>query len=63
MNEFIYNLPNNKMLDLFEFKTLADDNFNGAEMVSLVCNRVENVMGKGDNAGKNVFDRLLPQGC
>ena len=48
-------LPNDKMIDWSNFKAFADDNSNMAEMVKLVFERVENIAGKGENAGHQHF--------
>ena len=44
-------LPNDKMLDWSKFKTFADDKFKVAKMTISVFDRVENIVGKGENAG------------
>ena len=52
-------------------KELADDKINVTEKIKLVLGRVENIVGKGENAGyqhffsfsHNVFKSLLFQGC
>ena len=44
-------LPNNKILDLSNFKAFADDNLRVAKMAKFVFDRVENIVGKGENAG------------
>ena len=54
-------LPNDKFLDCTKFKTFADNNSNVAQMVISVFDRVENIMGKGENAGfsKSLFLRVV----
>ena len=32
-------------------EAFADDNLNVVRMIELVCDRVENIVGKGENAG------------
>ena len=55
-------LPNNKILDWFKLKAFADDKINVTEKLKFVVGMVENVVGKGENAGyHNVFKRLLIQ--
>ena len=36
-------------------KAFADNNFNVAQMVKFFCDRVENIKGKGENAGYQMF--------
>ena len=48
------------MLDLFKLKTFADDNSNVAKMAKFVCDRAENIVGKGEDAGYHHF-LLFPQ--
>ena len=50
-------LPNNKILDWFKLKAFADDNLHvyGAHMMIYVLKRVENTVGKGENAGYQHF--------
>ena len=57
--EGINSLPNNNFLDWTKFKAFADDKLNVAKIVIYFFDRVENIMGKGENA---VFKRLLSQG-
>ena len=50
----IKSLPNNKMLVFAKLKVFVDDKFNVAKtVIFVVCNRVENIAGKGENAGKH----------
>ena len=44
-------LPNDKTLDWSKLKTFADNNLYVAQMKSYVFDRVENIVGKGENAG------------
>ena len=53
-------LPNDKILDWSKLKALADDNINLAEKLKFVLERVENIVGKGENAGYQHF-LLFPQ--
>ena len=53
-------LPNNKILDWSKLKEFADNNINATEKLELVLGRVENIVGKGENAGYQHF-LLFPQ--
>ena len=53
-------LPNDKILDLSKFKAFADDKLITAQNVKFVHGRVENIVGKGENAGYQHF-LLFPQ--
>ena len=51
-------------MDLFILKAVADDKMNVTQKLIFALERVENIVGKGENAGyHNVFKRLLSQGC
>ena len=54
-------LPLDKFLDCSKLKALADDKINVTKF-KFGLGRVENIMGKGENAGYNVFKRPLCQG-
>ena len=45
--EWVNPLPDNKILPLSKLKAFADDKFIVAEMVQFLCNRIENLVGKG----------------
>ena len=53
-------LPNDKILALNQMKAVADDKSNVANKMISVCDRVENIVGKGHNAGYQHF-LLFPQ--
>ena len=53
-------LPNDKILDWSKLKAFADENFNIAKTVISVCDRVENIVGKGENVCYQHF-LLFPQ--
>ena len=53
-------LPNDKILDETKLKAFADDRMNEAQMMISVFDRVENIVGKGENAGYQHF-LLSPQ--
>ena len=44
-------LPNDKLLDWSKLKALADDQINVTEELKFDFERVENIVGKGENAG------------
>ena len=48
-------LPNDKILDVTKLKAFADDKLNVARMMIFVLDRVENTVGKGENAGCQHF--------
>ena len=53
---FIINsLPNDKILDLTKLKAFADDKLKIAKMRISLFDRVENTVGKGENAGYQHF--------
>ena len=52
---FLNSLPNNYFLNWIKFKAFADDKLNVAKIVTYVFDRVENIMGKGENAGYQHF--------
>ena len=56
----INSLPNDKILDWSKLKALADDKINVTEKLKFVLRRVENIVGKGENAGYQHF-LLFPQ--
>ena len=49
----------NKILALSKLKVFADDNFNVIQMVRFFFGRVENILGKGENAGYQHFSLFL----
>ena len=48
-------LPNDKFLDWSKLKELAVDTINVTEKFKFVLGRVENIVGKGENAGYQHF--------
>ena len=63
-------LPNDKVLDYSEFTAFADDKIIETEKLKSGFGRVENVVGKGENAGfqhfllfQQCFQIFLFQGC
>ena len=48
---FFNSLPDHKILALSKFKAFDNGNFNVAQMVQFFSDRVENIVGKGENAG------------
>ena len=56
----INSLPNDKFVDMFKLKAHADDKNNVVQMMIPVSDRLENIVGKGENAGYQHF-LLFPQ--
>ena len=52
--------PNNKNLDWSKLKVFADNKINVTEKSKFVLGRIENIVGKGENAGYQHF-LLFPQ--
>ena len=48
-------LPNDKFFDITKLKAFAYDKFNIAKMTISLCDRVENTVGKEENAGYQHF--------
>ena len=48
-------IPNNKFLDWSKLKAFADDKINVTENIKFVLGKVENIVGKGENAGNQHF--------
>ena len=59
-NPTLNSLPNDKILDWSKLKALADDKINVVQKLKFVGGRVENIVGKGENAGYQHF-LLSPQ--
>ena len=60
--------PHDKILDQTKLKAFADDKLNVTKVIISVCDRAENIVGKGEIActsnfsfSHNVFKRLLSQ--
>ena len=51
----INSLPNDKILDMTKLKAFADDKLNVATIMISLFDRVENTVGKGENAGYQHF--------
>ena len=49
-NNWFNPLPNNKILDLSKLKAFADDRINVTQKLKFALGRVENIVGKGENA-------------
>ena len=56
----VNSLPNDKILDQSKFKVFADDKIILTKKLKFVFGRVENIVGKGENAGYQHF-LLFPQ--
>ena len=54
-NTSINFLPDYKIVDWSKLKAFADDNLKVAKAVVFVLDRVENIVGKGENAGYQLF--------
>ena len=48
-------LPNDEILALSKLKAFADDNLHRVQLMEFLFNRIENIMGKGENAGNQHF--------
>ena len=56
LNAYLINsLPNDNFLDWTKFKAFADDKSNVAKNLIFLFDRVENIVGKGENAGYQHF--------
>ena len=60
MHRSLNPLPDDKILDWSKLKAFADDKINVAEKLDFVLGRIENIVGKGENAGYQHF-LLFPQ--
>ena len=56
-------LPNNKILDLSKLKVFADDKIIMTQNLNFVLGRVENIVGKGENAGYKHFLPMFSKVC
>ena len=59
-NPFVNPLPDGKILGLFKLKAYADDKLYVTQNNKVVCHRIENIVGKEENAGYQHF-LLFPQ--
>ena len=53
--EWVNSLPIDKILDCSKLESFADDILNVREKLKFVSERVENIVGKGENAGYQHF--------
>ena len=60
MRSRVNSLPNDKNLDLSKLIAFADDKINLTKKMKFVFVRVENMVGKGENAGYQHF-LIFPQ--
>ena len=51
LNDWFNPLPNNKILDVTKLKAFADAKLNFDKITISLLDRVENTVGKGENAG------------
>ena len=58
--ELVNSLPNDKILYHSKLKAFADDKINVTPKQKFVSGRIENIVGKGENAGYQHF-LLFPQ--
>ena len=58
--KLVNSLPNNKILDWSKLKAFADGSINVTEKSNFVLGRIENIVGKGENAVHQHF-LLFPQ--
>ena len=49
--EWVNYLPYDKILTQSKLKALADDKINATQKMKFMSERVENILGKGENAG------------
>ena len=56
----VHSLPNNKFLEWSKLKAFADDKIKVAEKLKFVLDKVENIVGRGENTGYKHF-LLFPQ--
>ena len=55
MVNWVNPLPNDKILEKSILKAFADDKTNVTEKLKLVLGSIENIVGKGENAGSQLF--------
>ena len=60
LKEMVNSSPNDKILDWSKLKVFADDKIKLAKMMIFVFDTIENIVGKGENAGNQHF-LLFPQ--
>ena len=53
--DLLNSLPNDKIVEVTKLKAFADDKLNIAKMMNSLFDRVENTVGKGENAGYQHF--------
>ena len=53
--QVVNSLPKDKILDVTKLKAFADDKLNIAKMTISLLDRIENTVGKGENAGCQHF--------
>ena len=58
--QLVKSLPNDKILNMTKFKAFADNKLNVAQMMISVFDRIENIVGKGENTSYQHF-LLFPQ--
>ena len=53
--ERVNSLPNNRISDLSKFKSFADDKLKVIQIVKFVLDKIEDIVGKKENAGYQHF--------
>ena len=48
-------LPNKRILDCSKLNAIADDKINITQKLKFASDRIENILGKGENAGYQYF--------
>ena len=61
LSDSLNSLPNEKSLDWSKIKAFADDMMNITQMMISVFDRVQNIVGKGENVGiPTMFSKGFP---
>ena len=55
LRDKINSLPDDKIVDWSKLKAFADNKINVAEMMISLPDMIENIVGKGENAGYSIF--------
>ena len=53
--DYLNSLPNDKILDQSKLKAFTDDQINATMKLKFVLGMIENIWGKGENAGYQHF--------
>ena len=60
MRNLINSLPNDRIVDFLKLKAFADNKITATQKLKFALGRVQNIVGKGENAGYQHF-HLFPQ--